>query len=368
MIIENRKEEIHIKFIISFLLVLVGTLLFFNLQITETFDEKFHGKQFSTFYMDYNEKKIEIGMIGDILLHLPLYNYVDFVPSFEPVKEELASIDFLVANQESIPAGKAFGLSGYPEFSSPPHIIRDLKTVGVDLLSIANNHTLDQQEAGLLAAIGQMKQYDMPYIGAYESLEDSQRNRVFQVEDVTIGFLSYTYGTNGHDTPAGKDYLVNRMDRSRIEKDILTLKQKADIVVVSMHWGTEYEREPNHSQQELANLIAQAGADIIFGHHPHVIQPYELITTDAGHKTHTFYSLGNFFSGQKEEFTNIGGIAKVEILVKQINGEKVFTTAQPSFIPTAVIKGKPYTINLLKDVETEVGKQKDTILQHVFKN
>ena len=348
--------------------MLVGILLFFNLQITEPFEEKFHGKQFSTFYMEYEEKKIEIGMVGDILLHLPLYNYLNFVPSFEPLQEELESIDFLVANQESVPAGKEFGLSGYPEFSSPAHIIRDLKTVGVDLLSIANNHTLDQQEAGLLAAIQQMKHYEMPYIGAYESFEDLQTDRIFQVKDLTVGFLGYTYSTNGHDTPVGKSYLVNRIDKMRIEKDILDLKLKADIVVVSMHWGTEYERQPNDSQKELANIISQAGADIIFGHHPHVIQPYELITSNSGHKTHVFYSLGNFFSGQKEEYTNIGGIAKVEILVKKINGEKLYTTAQPSFIPTAVIKGKPYTINLLKDVETAVGKQEDTILQHVFRN
>ena len=163
------------------------------------FNEEFHGKQFSTFYMNYEEDKIEIAMIGDVLLHLPLYNYKSFVPSLSPVQEELESIDLLIANQESLPAGGVFGVSGYPNFSSPPHIIGDLKDIGVDVLSIANNHTLDQGEDGLLEAIQQMEKVEMPYVGAFKSVEDQQTDRIFQVENVSLGLLGYTYGTNGHE-------------------------------------------------------------------------------------------------------------------------------------------------------------------------
>src|SRR4051794_38541294 len=117
-------EVVFIKAFASCLVAAISVMLYFNLQIEEEeptlFNEKFHGKQFSTFYMNYDEEKIEIAMIGDVLLHLPLYNYTSFIPSFSPVQEELKSIDLLIANQESIPAGRIFKVSGYPNFSSPP--------------------------------------------------------------------------------------------------------------------------------------------------------------------------------------------------------------------------------------------------------
>ncbi|TQR10338.1 CapA family protein [Psychrobacillus soli] len=354
------------KVFISLLVILISVLLYFNLQIKEPFQEKFHGKQYSTFHIDYREETIKIGMIGDILLHFPLYHYKSFLPSFEPIKEELESLDILLANQESIPAGVEFGLSGYPDFASPTHIIDDLKKVGVDMISMANNHTLDQEEAGVLAAINHMKNVDMPYIGAYESLEDLQTDRILQVDTISFGFLSYTYGTNGHETPSGKDYLVNRIDVERITKDIGALKQKVDFIVVSMHWGTEYELEPNGEQKNLANAIADAGANIIFGHHPHVIQPYEMLTTSSGHQTHVFYSLGNFFSAQKTENTNIGGIAKLEILKKTINGKQVLSIENPSFISTAVLRGEPFTVHPLIPVENQIGRTDKSVQRHVF--
>lgn len=345
---------------------MISVLFYFNLQITDFFAGDFQGKQTTNFHIDYEVDTIEIGMIGDILLHQPLYNYASFLSSFEPVKAEMESLDILLANQESIAAGAEFGVSGYPNFSSPVHIIGDLKTVGVDILSIANNHTLDQKEAGVLATINQMVTYDMPYIGAYQSFEDKQSDRIFHVKDVSIGFLSYTYGTNGHETPAGKDYLVNRIDSDRMTLEIQALKQEVDFVIVSMHWGAEYELEPNDMQRKLAKTIADAGADVIFGHHPHVIQPYEMIKAKSGQQTHVFYSLGNFFSGQLFDNTSVGGIAKVEILKEIINGEQVISIGRPSFVSTGVVKGNPYTVNLLQNVEDQVGKTDEWVQQHVF--
>jgi poly-gamma-glutamate synthesis protein (capsule biosynthesis protein) len=362
------REVLYIKILFSLLLLSVSVLFYFNSQIKEPFQEEFHGKQISTSFMNYEESRIEIGMIGDVLLHWPLYNYASFLPSLEPVKEELESLDFLLANQESLPTGDEFGLFGYPNFSSPAYIINDLKTVGVDMISMANNHVLDQKEAGVLDAIQNMKKYDMPYIGAYESLEDLQTDRIFQVDDVNLGFLSYTYGTNGHEIPAGKDYLVNLIDVERIAHDIRLLKPKVDFVIVSMHWGTEYELEQNDRQRELAQALADAGADVIFGQHPHVIQPYELITTSDGHRTHVFYSLGNFFSAQGFGYTNIGGIAKLEILKKSINGEQVLTIENPRFVSTAVVEGEPFIVHPLKDVESQIGHTDEWVQQHVFGN
>src|SRR5690606_8711280 len=136
-------------------------------------------------------------MIGDILLHHPLFTYENYDFAFASVQDRLQDINFLLANQESMPDGVELGLSGYPSFNSPKHIIRDLKKYGVDMLSIANNHTIDRREKGLLNAIGYMDEYAMPYVGAYTSFEDQARDRIVELEGIRIGILAYTYGTNG---------------------------------------------------------------------------------------------------------------------------------------------------------------------------
>ncbi|WP_225229792.1 CapA family protein [Sporosarcina quadrami] len=276
-----------------------------------------------------------IGMVGDILLHNPLYTYADFNPSFAAVKDKMRSIDFLLANQESLPGGVELGLSGYPLFNSPKHIIRDLKNNGVDMLSIANNHTMDQTGAGLLRAIANMKVYNMPYVGAYESEKDSETKRIVEVNGIQVGILAYTYGLNGMPTPAGKDYMVSLTDKQRIEQDIQDMNMLADLTVVSVHWGNEYALQPSEKQKELAIILASAGADIIFGHHPHVLQSY----TEIG-KTKVFYSIGNFYSAQQFDSTNIGGIAQVQVFKNVVAGRTQITTGPASFYPTAVSRDK----------------------------
>lgn len=347
------------KILLPILLVFITVLSFFNAQITNPFKEDFQGKHVTNFQQEYKESQIEIGMVGDVLLHSPLYEYSSFLPSFQEVEKEMQGVDFLLANQESIPAGTSFGLSGFPNFSSPAHIVRDLKAAGVDLLSCANNHTLDQKEAGLLAAIESMKANEMPYMGAYKSLEDQQTDRIFEVKDVRLGFLNYTYGLNGHRIPEGKEYLVNIIDRVQMKQDIQALEEKVDVVVMSIHWGEEYALRNNETQKELAQWLADAGVDIIFGHHPHVVQPYEKISTSKG-DTHVFYSLGNFFSAQQFDSTNIGGIARLQITKRVVQDKVMIRIENPSFIGTIVSKGEPFKVSLLE----EANSQKNDWVQH----
>ncbi|MFC5604154.1 CapA family protein [Sporosarcina koreensis] len=287
--------------------------------------------------MIVNEKStaITIGMIGDILLHYPLYTYDTYDIPFRSVKNQLTGIDFLLANQESLPGGAEYGLSGYPRFNSPKHIIRDLKANGVDLLSIANNHTMDLSEGGLLKAIHHMKEYGMPYIGAYESAEDREEKRIFDVKGIQIGVLGYTYSLNGLGIPKGKGYLVSLIDRDKMETEIREMKKVADIIVVSIHWGNEYALQPSEYQRELADWLAAQKVDIVFGHHPHVLQPY----TEIG-ETKIFYSLGNFYSAQQFDSTNMGGIAEVEISKVQFAGRSFTYVGDSSFYPTTVIRNE----------------------------
>lgn len=147
-----------------------------------------------------------------------------------------------------------------------------------------------------------------------------------------------------------------------MEQDIQSLRKKVDVVVVSIHWGEEYTLEPNQNQRELAHLLANAGADIIFGHHPHVIQPYEKITTSKG-ESHVFFSLGNFFSAQQFDSTNIGGIAKLQITKREVQDKVMIRIENPSFTGTIVSKGNPYKVSLLEEVNSQ---KNDWVQQHIL--
>lgn len=282
------------------------------------------------------ETQITIGMVGDILLHKPMYHYPEFNFAFQGVKEQMEGIDFLLANQESMPGGAELGLSTYPVFNSPPSIIRDLKNNGVDFITIANNHTLDKGEAQVQKSIEHLKEYDMPYTGAYVSEEDQATIRIVDVQGVQIGVLAYTYGTNvyGKGHPDGKTYLVNVIEEERIVNDIHQAKEEgAEVVVLALHWGDEYKNEETEEQRRLATRFFEEGADMIFGHHPHVLQPYESIEGKP-----VFYSIGNFYSGMPWPGTNIGGIARVTITKKEVGGDVSISIDASHFFPTAVLK------------------------------
>ncbi|AXH99765.1 CapA family protein [Sporosarcina sp. PTS2304] len=302
-----------------------------------------------------------IGMVGDVLLHNPIYKYPSFDFAFEAVKDKMESIDFLLANQESMPGGVELGLDTYPKFNSPKHIIRDLQTAGVDMLSFANNHTFDKGEVGVRNSIKHAQEYGMPYIGAYESFKDRKTHRVVDVNGIKVGILAYTYGTNVSLDLFDKEYLVNYIDRDRILMEMAQIKPLADIVIVSLHWGPEYVLEASEEQQELAKFVANAGADVIFGHHTHVLQRYDEIGD-----TKVFYSLGNFYSGQPFEYTNFGGIARLTVTKEQTGDEVKVTVNDPRFFPTGVVKDqqKRFTVVPLKDART-VPYSEEWVEEHV---
>ncbi|MDW0116884.1 CapA family protein [Sporosarcina thermotolerans] len=308
--------------------------------------------------MEYSE--ITVGMIGDILLHHPLYTYDNYDASFSAVKDKMTGIDFLIANQESLPGGVELGLSGYPRFNSPKHIIRDLKANGVDLLSIANNHTMDKSERGLLNAINYMNEYGMPYIGAYESAEDRNEKRIFDVKGIRVGVLNYTYGLNGLPVPRGKDYMVSLIDREQMEIDIREIRKETDVTVVSIHWGNEYALQPSEYQQELADWLAAQQVDIVFGHHPHVLQPYAEIG-----KTKIFYSLGNFYSAQQFDSTYIGGIAEVTVSKGQYAARSFVEVGNSTFYPTAVVRDENRRFVVVPLQEDGVGFDAQWVEMHV---
>ena len=133
-----------------------------------------------------------------------------------------------------------------------------------------------------------------------------------------MALLAYTYGTNGIPIPSKKDYLVALIDKQRISKDIAKARQMgADIVTVALHFGTEYRRTPDKNQKKWVLHCLQAGADIVLGSHPHVVQPYEVfeLTEKSGKKRKAIaiYSLGNFISNQRQKYRALGLILNIRV-------------------------------------------------------
>lgn len=288
-----------------------------------------------------------VAAIGDVLLHDSVYNAAatptgyDFKPMFSLIKDMLSKPDFLIANQESMPGGTELGLSNYPMFNSPHEIVDALIDSGVDLFSQANNHTLDKGTRGIESAINYYEQKKVPYVGMYKSPEDQANLRVFEVNGIKLGVMANTYGTNGIPIPQGKDYLVNLIDREKMKTEIDRLKSVSDIIIAVVHWGNEYQRAPHVSQKELAQFLSDNGVNIIFGSHPHVLQPIEWVTSATGLNTLCVYSLGNFISAQRNEYKDIGGMAEVKITKTQTGKNVSISYEEVNFYPTYVSRYKP---------------------------
>lgn len=323
----------------------------------------------------HKEKSITLAAVGDILLHGRVYgglkkksNY-NFLEQLESVSHLLGKTDITVANLETIIAGQEMGLSGFPRFNGPVEIGYALKELGVDLVTIANNHVLDKGEEGLLKSISNLEKIGLEYDGAYKSLADKQRLRIFKRNGLKVCFISYTQGTNGIVPPADKKYLVNRLNDTKtisIIRELRRIKSKklADIIVMSLHFGSEYHLNPSAKQKQLAASFADAGADVIIGHHPHVLQPPEWIETSHGTKTFVAYSLGNFLSGQNGLHRQIGTVLSLE-LVKPDPKYRGILVRNPKYSLTFTNRESrlKYSIQTLKEwvdkhefIETSMGK------------
>lgn len=309
-----------------------------------------------------------LAAVGDVLIHDRVYNAArtksgyDFKPMFRAVKPIIKSADIAVANSESIIGGSQIGLSTYPCFNSPYEVADAMKDAGFDVVTMANNHTLDRGVTAIENAIHYWDKIGMVHTGSFLSKRDRDTIRIVSRNGVTFAFLAYTYGTNGIPTPKNQDYLVNRIDLPLIQKDVQQARRLSDVVVVCLHFGTEYQREPNAEQKALVRKLADAGVDVILGSHPHVLQPYEWVTGKTGHRTFVIYSLGNFLSGQKGLYNQIGGILLLKIVKTDDGVKPKIVIEQPRFIPTWV-QPKTYRVIPL----TEAGRYGLGQAQAVYK-
>lgn len=272
--------------------------------------------------------KVVIRMVGDSLIHEPVansglqsdgsYNYDHL---FEHIKDDIASADLAIINQETVLGGLEIGISGYPRFNSPQEIGDAIVATGFDVVQHANNHAMDQDEYGLeKTMLFWDKHPEITVVGVSRSEEERNIPKIIEVNGIKIAVLSYTTSLNGLPLPTDKPWLVHMLTYDSVLRDIDQAKSMSDFVIVLPHWGVEYAHEQSNEQMNMARLMSEAGADLIIGTHPHVIQPVEWLTNEDGSRSLVYYSLGNYVSNQSMPARMLGGMAEVTIEKKQDDG------------------------------------------------
>lgn len=333
---------------------LVHTFLFIIISILSYF---YFSSLYTTIIEESTEKNkitkedsistASISIVGDLMCHASQINYAyveedsfDFNDVFSEVKEHLSSADFTIGNLETVLAGNEKSYSGYPFFNAPDDFLEAIQGAGFDLLVTANNHAIDQGIVGVERTIEKMDELGLDHTGTYLSQNDRDSIRIYNINGIHLAVVAYSYGTNGVSIPGGKNYIINLIDFSLIEGDIKNAKYEgADVVLVFYHFGEEYEREPNVYQRDVIDNTIKAGADIIIGSHPHVVQPANYFKTNGGLLDTGFvaYSLGNFISNQRWRFSDAGVILNIS-MSKDIKRDSVYLS-DVSYIPTWVFKG-----------------------------
>ncbi len=260
---------------------------------------------------------------GDNLFHNKVYEaYYDEehdVYQFDAIYEEITSFvepaDIAFINQETVLAGKDFGYSTYPRFNTPQALGKTLADAGFDVISHANNHIMDK---GSSAAVQTLNFWNtipgVNVIGLHASEESRNTDHVIiEKNNIKAGFLAYTCSTNGLPVPKDMPYLVSLADKEIMAKEIDALRPLCDVLIVSIHWGVEYEHTQNADQETWSAFLAEHNVDIVLGHHPHVLQPYTYIPRADGKQMLCYYSLGNFVSAQDEAPRHLGGMAYIKL-------------------------------------------------------
>lgn len=251
----------------------------------------------------------------------------DFLPMLARIAPYTAYADVTVANLEVIAAYPQLPVTGYPQFNAPASILEALRTVGVDIVSNGTNHTLDWFSEGAHASLANLDEAGLMYTGSYADVEDFQTPRIIERNGISVGFLTYSYGTNGIPVPAGEEHLISLVDLPVMLEEVAWLKPQVDAVIVTLQLGPEYDEMPDDVQLEVFQALADAGVKLILGGHPHVLQPVAWLNED---ETFAIYSQASFLSGQRELDNKQGGITEVTFKRNEA-GEVVVT--DPKFMP-----------------------------------
>ena len=267
---------------------------------------------------------------------------LDFSPAFAQVQQALSSADLTIANLETNFAGEPY--TGYPNFSSPPELAQALAAAGVDIAQTANTYSLENGLTGLQSTITTLAQNGMQAAGTYASQQAASENGgvlLREVNGIRFAFLAFTKGVNGRTLPTGSTYCTNvlytdynggytTVDETALLDAVTSAKQaEADVIIALLHWGGEYETEPDATQEQIADLLFLNGVDVILGSHSHMVGQLEkrTVTTADGETKDVFlaYSLGNFYSSMDRENTRASMILNITFFKSGQTGQTTIT-------------------------------------------
>jgi len=297
---------------------------------------------------------------GDVLPHTEIIrqaaddageNGYDFSKMLADIKPVVSAADLAICHMETVYGADGGPFSGWPTFKSPPHLARALKDAGYTSCDTASNHTLDDGPDGIRRTLDAMDAAGLAHTGSARTADEAGAPALLRVHGAVVAQLAYTYGTNDIPLPPGQPWAVNLIDRDRILADARAARSAgADIVVVSMHWGTEWQDEPNDQQLTLTReLTAEQSADapdidLILGTHAHIPQAYEKVNG-----TWTVYGMGDQIAGQMYNYTgakdprgNWSSIARFTFSPPAGPGRR-WTVTKAEFLPQ-LMDGPPYRV------------------------
>lgn len=304
-----RKKKLKIKkkalFILITLIIFLLAFVFISnsLNSKDNNDKKNDSKEVVEEVKKVKEYEASLFMVGDALIHSSVYidaknsdGTYDFRSMLSLIKPIAKKYDLSYYNQETILGGEELGYSNYPRFNSPQAVGDAFLDSGFKLVSLANNHTMDKGETGVINSVNYWKsKKNVVFTGQWTSQEERDQAKIYKINGISYAFFSYTTWTNGLETPSGKEYLNNVYSYEKASNDIAKVRNIADVIIVAMHWGIEYSLDVSKSQENIANDLSNLGVDLIIGTHPHVVEPVEYINDG---RTLVIYSLGNFISDQ----------------------------------------------------------------------
>lgn len=306
-----------------------------------------------------------LAVCGDTMSHTPQTNDAydsatdtySYLHCFQFVRSWIEGADFAVANLETTLNGPPY--SGYPQFCAPDALAHNLKEVGFDLVTTANNHSMDKGFAGVCRTLDVLDEAGLSHVGSFRSQEEFDANKGVVMADVggiSVAFLGYTYGTNGIPISGENDFCLNRfnsdyttdcatLDESKLFQELNYAKSlNPDLIAVMVHWGIEYQTTQNAYQDKVADFLIENGADLVLGSHSHVPQPMmtRTVTLADGSTRSGFvcYSLGNFLSNQSPATVNVNytdttAILNLELTKDFATGKT--TVSQVSYVPLLVL-------------------------------
>ena len=304
-----------------------------------------------------------VGIIGDILMMTSQISTAkqedgsyDFTDSFRVIQPLFESVDIMAGNFEGTLAGEEAGYTQkrpeappptadnpnpkqpFQTFNAPDELADNLKGVGFDLLTTANNHSVDRGLEGLFRTVDVIKAAGIAQTGTFLKEEDREQPCLIEANGITFGIVAATSSVNRHDAKLGDStWAVARLgDKERLEREIALCREAgADVVMVFPHWGEQYVDRPNSGQTETAQWLADCGADAVIGSHPHCAQPFEWMQSADGRRVFVAYSMSNFISNMSVENTEYGLFLRLDVQ-KTPDG----ITMKASYLPTVCVRQK----------------------------